>query len=133
MKEAGGLFTRWYAQYLLEYLIALLLFVGAAAVCTPLARAALTRSSKLLWMFPVVATLLLLALVVFRHFRRIDEFLRRFMLDSFAAVGVCALVGALLYAMLEVAGFPRISMWWVWGGAVLVWNARALLAWTIRR
>ena len=29
MKEAGGLFTRWYAQYLLEYLIALLLFVPA--------------------------------------------------------------------------------------------------------
>ncbi|MFN3790370.1 hypothetical protein [Massilia sp.] len=49
-----------------------------------------------------------------RHFARVDEYIRRFLLESLA-VGAGITAGlSFTYGFLEVAGFPRLSMFTVW-------------------
>ena len=66
-----------------------------------------------------------------RHLGRVDEYLRRFLLESFAlAAGLTAGL-TFSYGFLETAGYPRLSMFVVWmvlgGATVLVCVVRALL------
>ena len=79
----------------------------------------------------VARTLLLLAPLlpvmlavwaIARQFRRMDEFVR---LRSLEGLGVAAAVTAglsITYGFLESAGFPRLSMFWVWGVMGMVWG-----------
>ena len=49
-----------------------------------------------------------------RHFRRMDEYLRRLILENIAmAAGITAGL-SFTYGFLETAGFPKISMFSVW-------------------
>jgi hypothetical protein len=60
--------------------------------------------------------------VIARQFRRLDEFLRLRTLES---LGIAAAVTAglsLTYGFIEGVGFPRLSMFWVWGVMGLVWG-----------
>jgi hypothetical protein len=58
----------------------------------------------------------------------IDEFMRRLMVECFAAAGAFTLTWTLAYGVFEIAGLPKISMWWVFGGTALVWNLWMLRA-----
>lgn len=65
-----------------------------------------------------------------RHLNRVDEYLRRFLLDSFA-LGAALTAGLTFsYGFLETAGYPRLSMFSVWmvlcGAVTLVCLVRAL-------
>jgi hypothetical protein len=49
-----------------------------------------------------------------RHLGRVDEYLRRFLLESFA-LGAAFTAGLTFsYGFLETAGYPRLSMFTVW-------------------
>jgi hypothetical protein len=49
-----------------------------------------------------------------RHFARVDEYIRRFLLESLAlGAGITAGL-TFTYGFLETAGFPRLSMFTVW-------------------
>jgi hypothetical protein len=66
---------------------------------------------------------LLTVWVIARHFRRMDEFVR---LRSLEGIAIAAAVTAGLtftYGFLEGAGFPRLSMFWVWGVMGITWGA----------
>jgi hypothetical protein len=131
MIEQSGVLREWNKRYLFEYLVALAFCLASASFCIPLARAAATNASRLLWLAPPAASILLMALVVYRHFLRIDEFPRRVMLESFAVAGAIVSIWTLVYVLLEIAGFPRISMWWVWGSLMFVWNVWTLGKWAV--
>jgi predicted membrane protein len=66
-----------------------------------------------------------------RHVRRIDEYRRQSMLETFAIAAAITAAATFSYGFLETAGFPRLSMFTVWPvmGAswMLVAVARALL------
>ncbi len=50
-----------------------------------------------------------------RHVARVDEYIRRLMLES-VALGAGVTAGlTFTYGFLETAGFPRLSMFSVWG------------------
>jgi hypothetical protein len=132
MTDNGGVFREWSKRYLFEYLVVLILCLATAGFCIPLARAATTRSVQIVLLAGPTAAILLMPLVVYRHYRRVDEFLRHVMLESFAAAGAFASVWTLVYAVCELAGLPRISMWWVWGSMVLVWNLWIFGRWAFR-
>jgi hypothetical protein len=123
MTEQSGIIREWNRRYLGEYLIALAFCIISATFCLPLARAATATATRLLFLTPPAVSVLLMAFVVYRHFLRIDEFLRRIMLESFAVAGAVASIWTMLYILLEISGFPKISMWWVWGSLMFVWNA----------
>jgi len=67
-----------------------------------------------------------------RHLGRVDEYLRMFLLESFAlAAGLTAGL-TFSYGFLETAGYPRISMFSVWmvlcGATMLVCLVRSVHA-----
>ena len=80
----------------------------------------------LLLITPIIP-LMLAVWAIARHFRRMDEYLRLRSLESIAigAAVTCAL--SLTYGFLESAGFPKLSMFWVWPVMGLVWGMHACL------
>ena len=72
---------------------------------------------------PIVITVWVIA----RQFRRMDEFVRLRSLESIAiAAGVTAGL-TFTYGFLENAGYPRLSMFWVWGIMGFTWGTHACL------
>ena len=49
-----------------------------------------------------------------RHLARIDEYVRRQMLETFAIASAITAGLSFTYGFLETAGFPRLSMFTVW-------------------
>ena len=122
MPTEDGLLRQWNKRYLIEYLAALTLYLVAAGFCIPLAHAASAELVRLSLMAVPTYAIRVMAIVVFRPFRRDDEFTRRLMLECFALTGALAFMSTVTYGICEIAGLPKISTWWGFGGAVLVWN-----------
>ena len=57
-----------------------------------------------------------------RQFRRMDEFVRLRTLESLAIAAAVTAGLSLTYGFLEGAGFPRLSMFWVWPVMGFVWG-----------
>jgi hypothetical protein len=76
--------------------------------------------------------ILLAIWVIARQFRRMDEFVRLRMLEGLAIAAAVTAGLSLTYGFLEGAGFPRLSMFWVWPVMGFVWGiftcARRLVA-----
>lgn len=51
---------------------------------------------------------------VIRHFGRMDEYVRRLQLENIGLAAALTAGLSFTYGFLESAGFPRISMFWVW-------------------
>jgi hypothetical protein len=61
--------------------------------------------------------------VIARQFRRMDEFVRLRSLEGLAISAAVTAGLSLTYGFLEGAGFPRLSMFWVWPVMGFVWGA----------
>jgi hypothetical protein len=79
-----------------------------------------------LLLVPVIPALLGVWAVA-RHFRRMDEFVRLRSLESLGFAGAVTAVLAVTYGFLETAGFPKLSMFWVWMVIGLTWGFATLL------
>jgi hypothetical protein len=131
MVEQDGVFREWSKRYLIEYSFALAFCIATSGFFIPLARAASSEGARMAFMAVPAAAILVMAIVVLRHFRRVDEMMRRLMIECFAIGGAFTLTWTLVYGICEIAGLPKISMWWVFGGLALVWNLWMLR--TVRR
>ena len=80
----------------------------------------------LLLVTPIVP-LLLAVWAIARHFRRMDEYLRLRSLESIAIGAAVTAALTLTYGFLESAGFPKLSMFWVWPVMGLVWGLHTCL------
>lgn len=117
-----GVFRDWIKRYIIEYVAALAFCIVAAGFCIPLARATSSQVVRMSLMAIPTFAILVMAIVVLRQYYRVDEFMRRIMLECFAVAGAFAFASTLLYGIFEIAGFPKISMWWGFGLTALVWN-----------
>jgi hypothetical protein len=85
----------------------------------------------LLLLSPVIPLMLSIWVIV-RHFARMDEFVRLRSLENFAIAGAVTAGVSFTYGFLEGAGFPKLSMFWVWGLMGVTWSvvtaARCLAA-----
>lgn len=133
MIEPNGVFREWTKRYLFEYLIALALCLASTGFCIPLARAAANDANRALLMALPAGAILVMSFVVLRHFLRVDEFLRRVMVEAFAVAGALSCVWTLVYAVFELSGFPKISIWWVWWSLIASWNLWTFGKWAFRR
>jgi hypothetical protein len=103
--------------------------IGSVTLAKPM-ESGVTRT--LLLVSPIVP-LLLAVWAIARHFRRMDEFVRMRSLESLAVAAAITAGLSLTYGFLESAGFPKLSMFWVWGVMGLVWGAHACLRCVITR
>jgi hypothetical protein len=86
----------------------------------------------LLLISPAIPLLLAIWAIV-RHFGRMDEFMRLRSLESFAIAGAVTAGVTFTYGFLEGAGFPKLSMFWVWGLMGLTWGVVAGLRCLVAR
>jgi hypothetical protein len=69
----------------------------------------------------------LLVWVIARQMQRIDEFVRLRSLESLAVAAAVTAGLSLTYGFLESAGFPKLSMFWVWAVMGAVWGLHSCL------
>ena len=114
-------------RYLQELGGALLLYgvvlTGSLYVAKTMPPGAARTVLLLLPLIPVV----LAVGVVARQFRRIDEFVRLRSLESIAVAAAVTAGWTMTYGFLENAGFPRLSMFWVWPVMGACWAAHSAL------
>jgi len=86
----------------------------------------------LLLMSPAIPLLFAVWAIV-RQFGRMDEFVRLRSLENFAIAAAVTACVSFTYGFLEGAGFPKLSMFWVWGLMGLTWGAVAGLRCLVSR
>jgi hypothetical protein len=62
---------------------------------------------------PMIGFVMMIRTIV-RHVARIDEYQRIRLLENIAVAAAITLAGTFTYGFLETAGFPKVSMFWVW-------------------
>ncbi|HUQ08778.1 MAG TPA: hypothetical protein VM146_00585 [Steroidobacteraceae bacterium] len=114
-------------RYLTEMAIVMALYIGTLTIAIRVGRGMDEGLLKtLLTLLPAIPVFLTVW-VIARQFARADEFVRLRSLESIAiAAGVTAGL-TFTYGFLENVGFPRLSMFWVWGVMGLTWGAHACL------
>jgi hypothetical protein len=86
----------------------------------------------LLLMSPAIP-LMFATWAIVRQFGRMDEFVRLRSLENFAIAAAVTACVSFTYGFLEGAGFPKLSMFWVWGLMGLTWGAVAGLRCLVSR
>ena len=75
---------------------------------------------------PVLAILLVIRAVV-RQIRRSDEFIRKTTAEHLAIAATATAGITFTYGFLELAGFPRLSMFFVWPLMAAAWLATSAI------
>jgi hypothetical protein len=97
----------------------LLVLYGSLTLAKPMADGVLRTALLLTPAIPIG----LMIWVIARQFRRMDEFIRLRTLESLAIAAAVTAGLSLTYGFLEGAGFPRLSMFWIWAVMGFVWGA----------
>jgi len=120
-------------RYRLELGVSMLLYLGVLAGSIYLAKPMDAGWQRTLLLITPVLPVFLAVWVIARQFQRMDEFLRMRSLEGLAVAAAVTAGLSLTYGFLESAGFPKLSMFWVWGVMGFVWGAHACLRWLISR
>jgi hypothetical protein len=107
-KKIIGTYVRELFGSILIYLIVLFASVWLAKDMQP---GLLRTAIAICPMIPVLGSVW----AVVRHFRRMDEYVRLWSLENMAIAGAVTAVSSLTYGFMEGIGFPKLSMFVVWG------------------
>ena len=107
-KEKAKLYFKELGFALMIYMF---LLVGGIALAKQL-EPGLLRTVVLV--MPMIGFLLAIWAIA-RQVRRMDEYQRMLTLESFGIAAAVTAGLSLTYGFLESAGYPRLSMFWVWG------------------
>jgi hypothetical protein len=114
-------------KYRLELFSAMLAYLVVLIGSITFAKPMDSGTARTLLLVSPVVPLMLAVWAIARHFGRMDEFLRLRSLEGLAIAAAITAGLSLTYGFLESAGFPKLSMFWVWGVMGLVWGATACL------
>ena len=96
----------------------IIVLYGSLTLAKPMSEGILRTALLVAPMLPIVLSIWAIA----RQFRRMDEFVRLRTLESLAIAAAVTAGLSLTYGFLESAGFPRLSMFWVWPVMGFVWG-----------
>ena len=128
MKEKEGN-RRYKVELGISMVLYMLTLFGSLYFAKPM-EDGITRT--LLLVLPVIP-MALAVWAIARHFRRMDEYLRLRALESVAVAAAITAGLSVTYGFLESAGFPKVTMFWVWTVMGFVWGAHACLRCLISR
>ena len=119
--------TQWLKSYYLEIGMSVVVYVALSIVCVPLAVSAGDPFVKVVLGLAPAIGIVLCALAVARWIARADEYQRQRMLQAVGVAAAITAVWTMSYGFLEVIGFPRLSMFWVWPSMAAVWMLWAFI------
>jgi hypothetical protein len=112
-------------KYRLELFSAMLVYLVVLTGSIMVAKPMEPGIARTLLLITPVIPLMLSIWAIARHFKRMDEFLRMRSLEGLAVAAAITAGLSLTYGFLESAGFPKLSMFWVWGVMGLAWGLHA--------
>jgi hypothetical protein len=65
--------------------------------------------------------------VIVRQFRRMDEFIRLRTLENIGIAAAATAGWTLTYGFLEGAGFPKLTMFWIWPVMGAIWATLSIV------
>lgn len=104
---------------------AMLLYATVLFVSIHFAKLMAPSAARTAVLLGPVVPLALAIWAIARQFRRLDEFLRLHSLESVAVGAAVTAAWTLTYGFLELSGFPRLSMFFVWPIMGAVWGLHA--------
>ncbi len=114
-------------KYLLEFGGAIGLYLVVLFISLSFAKSMEPGKSQTLLLLAPVLPVMLAVWAIARQFRRMDEFVRLRGLESIA-IGAAVTAGVTFtYGFLELAGFPKLSMFCVLPLFAFVWGGHAAL------
>ena len=114
-------------QYLLELLGSMTVYVVLLVSSLYFGKAMQPGVARLLVLISPMIGFGLMLLVLVRQYQRMDEFVRRLLLENCAiAAGITAGL-TFTYGFMEGAGYPRLSMFAVWGVLGASWGLTAMV------
>ncbi len=114
-------------KYRIELTATMLLYVVVLVLSIKLARPLAEGPLRTALLLTPLIPLFLSIWVIARGFARMDEFVRLRSLESIAVAAAVTAGVTFSYGFLETAGFPRISMFWVWGIMGFTWATHDVL------
>ena len=120
-------------KYRLELGAAMVAYIAVLFGSIYLAKPMEPGATRTLLLVSPVIPLMISIWVIARHFGRMDEFVRLRSLESFAIAGAVTAGVTFTYGFLEGAGFPKLSMFWVWSLMGGTWAAVAGLRCLVSR
>ena len=115
------------SKYMVELFSAMGLYMAVLFASITVAKEMEPGTARTLLLLTPMVPVLLAVWAIARQFGRMDEFVRLRSLEGMAvAFGVTAGL-SLTYGFLESAGFPKISMFWVWPVMGASWGLYAML------
>jgi len=112
-------------QYFFELMGALLLYMVVLTITVRVAPGVEPAGLKILLSVSPMVPIGLAIWAIARHFRRVDEYLKRVTLENIAIAAAVTAGASLTYGFLENAGFPKLSMFAVWPLMGAVWGTVA--------
>ena len=110
-------------KYFIEMGAAMALYMVTLVVSIRFGRTLEPGAGRTLLLLTPVIPVMLTVWALVRQFGRMDEFVRLRSLEAFSVAGAITAGLTLTYAFLETAGFPKLSMFWVWGIMGMSWGA----------
>ena len=114
-------------KYITELTIAMVLYAAVLVVSIRYGRPMEPGVGRTLALMAPVVPLLLAVWAIVRQFGRMDEFVRLRSLENFAVGAAIAAAVSFSYGFMETAGYPRLSMFTIWGFMGFSWGATAAL------
>jgi hypothetical protein len=106
---------------------ALAIYVAVLFGSLTLAKGVDSGMARTLLLLTPLVPVILAVWAISRQFRRMDEFVRLQSLESVAIAAGITAGWTLTYGFLESAGFPKLSMFWVWPVMGFVWGLHSCL------
>jgi hypothetical protein len=114
-------------QYKVELFSAMALYIVVLFASITFGKPMAEGMVRTLLLLSPTIPLLLAVWAIARHVRRLDEFMRLRSLESLAVAAAVTAALSFSYGFLEGAGYPKLSMFWVWSVMGLVWGLHACL------
>ena len=114
------------SRYLLELFGTMTVYIVLLVAAIKFGRPMAAGTPRLLFLLSPMIGFGLMIWVLIRHFGRVDEYIRRLLLENAAIAAAITAAGTFTYGFLETAGYPRLSMFSVWMLMGSAWGATAI-------
>jgi len=115
------------SKYRVELFSAMLLYMAVLFGSISLSKEMEPGMARTLLLVTPMVPWMLAVWAIARHFRRMDEFIRLRALEGLAIAAAVTAGLSLTYGFLESAGYPKLSMFWVWTVMGATWGLYACL------
>ena len=115
--------------FLIQFAVAMTAYVIAVIVSSVLLASLTEGPVRTLCALIPIAPMIAVAITVIRQVRQLDELARAIHLEALAIAFVGTALVTFSYGFLETAGFPRLSMFFVWPLLASLWALGSWFGW----